>query len=65
MPDPRVTKLAQVMVHYSLAIKPGQKVYLQTSPNAHEFNLAFYEEAIKTGAHVTFAIDGAYYPGAQ
>jgi len=65
MPDPRVKKLAQVMVHYSLAIKPGEKVYLQTSPVAHEFNLAFYEETIKAGAHLTFAIDGAYYPGAQ
>ncbi len=65
MPDPRVQKLAQVMVHYSLGIKPDQKVYLQTTPAAHEFNLAFYEEAIKAGAHVTFAIDGAYYPGAQ
>ena len=65
MADPRVEKLAKVMVHYSLAIKPGQKVYLQTTPAAHEFNLAFYEEAIKAGAHVTFAIDGAYYPGAQ
>jgi len=63
--DPRIKKLAQVMVHYSLAIKHGQKVYLQTAPAAHEFNLAFYEEAIKAGAHVTIAIDGAYYPGAQ
>lgn len=65
MADPRIKKLAQVMVHYSLAIKRGQKVYLQTAPAAHEFNLNFYEEAIKAGAHVTFAIDGAYYPGAQ
>ena len=65
MTDPRIKKLAQVMVHYSLAIKRGQKVYLQTTPAAHEFNLAFYEEAIKAGANVTFAIDGAYYPGAQ
>jgi aminopeptidase len=65
MPDPRIQKLAKVMVHYSLAIKPGQKVYLQTMPAAHEFNLAFYEEAIKAGAHVTFAIDGNYYPGVQ
>lgn len=65
MTDPRIKKLAQVMVHYSLAIKRGQKVYLQTTPAAHEFNLAFYEEAIRAGANVTFAIDGAYYPGAQ
>lgn len=65
MTDLRVKKLAQVMTHYSLALKPGQKVFLQTSPAAHEFNLAFYEEALKAGAHVTFAIDGAFYPGAQ
>ena len=65
MADPRIKKLAQVMVHYSLGIKPNQKVYLQSTPVAHEFNLAFYEEAIQAGAHVTFAIDGAYYPGAQ
>ena len=65
MPDPRIQKLAQVMVHYSLGIKPDQKVYLQTTPAAHEFNLAFYEEAIKAGAHITFAIDVGYYPGAQ
>ncbi len=53
MADPRIEKLAKVMVHYSLAIKRGQKVYLQTSPAGQEFNLAFYEEAIKAGAHVT------------
>lgn len=53
MTDPRIKKLAQVMVHYSLGIKRGQKVYMQTSPSAHEFNLAFFEEAIKAGAHVT------------
>jgi aminopeptidase len=52
MADPRIKKLAQVMVHYSLEIKRGQKVYLQTSPAGQDFNLAFYEEAIKAGAHV-------------
>jgi aminopeptidase len=65
MTDSRVTKLAQVMVHYSLGIKRGQKVFIQTSPAAHEFNLAFYEEAVKAGAHPTFAIDGNFYPGVQ
>ena len=52
MSDPRIRKLAQVMAHYSLAVKRGQKVYLQTSPAGHEFNLAFYEEVVKAGAHV-------------
>jgi len=45
------------MVHYSLGIKRGQKVYLQTSPAGQEFNLAFYEEAIKAGAHVTVMME--------
>lgn len=52
MPDPRITKLAKVLVHYSLQIKPGQQVYLQTTPLADELSLAFFEEATKTGAYV-------------
>lgn len=62
MSDPRVIKLAQIMVHYSLGIKRGQKVYMQTTPAAQEFNLAFYEEAIKAGAHVTILMT---IPGAD
>jgi len=52
MPDPRITKLAQVMVHYSLALKPGQQVQIRTHPLAEELTLAVYEEAIKAGANV-------------
>jgi aminopeptidase len=52
MPDPRVTKLAKIMIHYSLEIKPGQKMLLRTHPIAEELTLAVYEEAIKAGAHV-------------
>ena len=52
MPDPRITKLAKVMVHYSLQLKPGQQVYLQTTPLADELSLAFFEEATKAGAYV-------------
>lgn len=62
MADPRIKKLAQVMVHYSLALKRGQKVYLQTTPAGQDFNLAFYEEAIKAGAHVTVMME---LPGAN
>ncbi len=62
MTDPRVTKLAKVMVHYSLQIKPGHKVFLETTPLADEFNLAFIEETIKAGAHL-FIINAV--PGAQ
>jgi len=41
------------MVQYSLKIKPGHMVHLQTSPLADEFNLAFIEEVTKAGGYVT------------
>src|SRR5574340_705613 len=62
MPDPRVAKLAEIMVDYSLELKPGQQVWLRTSPVAQEFNLAFYEKAVRAGAHVL--IDQSI-PGAE
>ena len=52
MADPRIEKLAKVMVNYSLELKPGHKLWLRTTPLAEELNLAVYEEAIKAGAHV-------------
>jgi len=52
MSDPRVTKLAKVLIHYSLELKPGQKLRISASPLANELTLAAYEEAIKAGAHV-------------
>ena len=54
MSDPRINKLAKVMVHYSLQLKPGQQVLLQTTPLADELSLAFLEEATRAGAHVLF-----------
>ena len=52
MTDPRVSKLAKVMVGYSLDLKPGQQFVLHTSPLAQELNLAVYTEAVKAGASV-------------
>ena len=52
MSDPRITKLAKIMVHYSLALEPGQKVTIRTHPLAEELTLAVYEEAVRAGAHV-------------
>jgi aminopeptidase len=57
VPDPRVTKLAQLMVHYSLAIQPGQQMVIRTHPFAEELTLAAYEEAIKAGAFVTILVE--------
>jgi len=52
MADPRVEKLAQIMVEYSLELKPGQQVWLRTTPAAQDLNLEFFRRAIQAGAHV-------------
>ncbi len=52
MTDPRVRRLAKVLIHYSVAIKPGQQLYLVSWPLAYDLTLAIYEEAIQAGAHV-------------
>lgn len=52
MSDPRVTKMAQVLVKYSLDLQPGQEVVLGTTPLAEELSLAVYQEAVLAGAHV-------------
>ena len=62
MPDPRVSKLAQVMVEYSLGLRPGQQFWMRTTPLAQELNLAVYEAAVKAGAYVL--VDQAI-PGAE
>jgi aminopeptidase len=53
MADPRIKKLAQVLVHYSLELQPGEEFCLNTSPLAEELSLAVYKEAISTGAHIS------------
>jgi len=70
MPDPRVAKLASVLVHYSLELRPGQQLTLRTSPLGAELALAVYSEAIRAGAHVfpQVALPGAeeaYYKHAS
>jgi len=52
MPDPRIIKLAQVLVQYSVSLQPGEKFRIRTSPLAEELSLAVYKEAIMAGAHV-------------
>jgi aminopeptidase len=52
MSDPRIQKLAEVLVHYSLELKEDQKFVLRTFPLAEELALSVFLEALKTGAHV-------------
>ena len=53
MPDPRVTKLAKVLTHYSLNIQAGEQMLLSSTHLAHELTLAVYKEAILLGVHVS------------
>jgi aminopeptidase len=52
MTDPRITKLAAVLIQYSLELQRGQQLSLQFFPQGKELMLAAYTEAIKAGAHV-------------
>ncbi|MBC8505691.1 MAG: aminopeptidase [Chloroflexi bacterium] len=56
MPDPRISKLAKVLVQYSLDLQPGEQFVLRTSPLAEDLNLEVYKEAILAGAHVTLQV---------
>jgi aminopeptidase len=57
MSDPRVTKLASLLIHYSLEIKPGQQMVLASNHLAEELVLACYREALQAGAHVFLSLD--------
>jgi aminopeptidase len=52
MTDPRIDKLAQVLVGYSLELEAGDDFALITHPLAGELSMAVYKEAILAGAHV-------------
>ena len=52
MRDPRLDKLAEVLVHYSTQVKPGHVVRLTGDPIAMPLIEAIYEQLIKAGAHV-------------
>jgi aminopeptidase len=51
--DARIQKMAQVLINYSTAVKPGDRVLLRgTSPLAQPLMKALYEEALKAGGQV-------------
>ncbi len=59
MADPRVQKLAQVLVNYSLAIKPGDKLRLSGGVIALPLLREVYREATRAGAFVIGRITDA------
>jgi aminopeptidase len=51
MSDPRIDKLARVLVNYSLELQPGEDFLINTGPLALELTLAVYKEALLAGAN--------------
>jgi aminopeptidase len=51
MPDPRLDKLADVLVSYSTAVKPGELVRINGSTVAQPLAVAIYRAVIKAGGH--------------
>jgi aminopeptidase len=49
--DPRVTRLADLIVDYSLELQPGQVFRIDALDAASALALAFYKSAIRAGAH--------------
>lgn len=62
MYDPRIEKLAKLLIQYSLGIKKGQHLMLRSTLQAEPLVEAAYKEAILAGAHVTIMLS---LPGAQ
>lgn len=56
MTDQRLAKLSEILIHYSLEIKPGDQLEIRTNPLAQDLARLAYQEAIKAGAHVLNSI---------
>lgn len=49
MPDPRLARLARLVVEYSTRIQPGDRVLLEAEPVAAPLVLALYREMLQAG----------------
>jgi aminopeptidase len=51
MYDPRIEKLADVLVHYSVDVQPGELVWLRFAQGARDTALLVYKKVLEAGAH--------------
>jgi aminopeptidase len=51
MRDPRIEKLADVLVNYSVAVQPGDKVFIQGGVLAEPLLMAVYAAVLQAGGH--------------
>jgi len=56
MRDPRLTKLAEVLVRYSTAVKPGDLVRIAGNPTAEPLLVEVYRQALAAGANPVLRI---------
>jgi aminopeptidase len=49
--DPRILKLAQLLVGYSTAVRPGDRVAIETTTNAEPLVRALYKQTLLRGGH--------------
>jgi aminopeptidase len=53
MIDPRVQKLANILVNYCLGVQPGETLFINAGIPGEALALEAYKEGLKAGAHVT------------
>ncbi|HMA37298.1 MAG TPA: aminopeptidase, partial [Chloroflexia bacterium] len=51
MADPRTATLAQILIHYSVAIQPGQTVAILGTPTAAPLIKELYRSILQAGGH--------------
>jgi aminopeptidase len=57
MADPRIVKMAEVLIHYSLDIQPGDHFLMNVPTAAEPLAREAYRAALRRGAHVTVHAD--------
>jgi len=60
MADPRIERLAQVVVDYSLGVKKGETIYIGSTPTAAPLVEEIYRRVLRKGAYpwVQISLDG-------
>lgn len=51
MTDPRITKLADILVNYSCAVRAGEKILIEAIDVPHAFTVECVRQAARAGAH--------------
>ena len=61
MTDPRIDRLAQVLVSYSTSIREGDRVLIEAQPAAEPLIRALYKQILDAGGHPHMLISLSSY----